>query len=73
MSALDLNRQIPTKQQFSVCSKRQIDPVLKAKSTCFKPYQARCGNGIKEYGEGRIFNWGILKSNFKSNFSLPND
>lgn len=51
MSAVDSGEQIPTKFQFSYCSKQQINPVLQTKSTCFKPYQPRCGNGIKEYGE----------------------
>lgn len=51
MAAIDSGEQTPTKEQFSYCSKQQINPVLQANSGCFKPYQPRCGNAIKEYGE----------------------
>lgn len=50
MSAVD--HSLETKKQFSQCSKMQIDPVLRTRSTCFRPYEPRCGNGFKEYGEG---------------------
>ena len=51
MSAIDSGEQIPTKEQLSRCSRQQIDPVLRGKSNCFRPYQAFCGNGIKDFDE----------------------
>lgn len=42
---------VSTKEQLSNCSSKQIDLVLRSKSTCFRPYSPICGNGIKEIGE----------------------